>query len=53
MCTHFQISMCYQHGVPIWFTWGPHIYIYYIYMMKSGWLGDGQNDVTLYNLNEC
>ena len=45
-CVHFlQISMCCQRGVPIWFTWGPHMvymgspYVFYMYMIKCGWIG--------------
>ena len=35
-CVNFlQISMCYQRGVPIWFTWGP-TYILYLYVQM--WL---------------
>ena len=37
-CVHFlQISMCYQCGVPIWFTWGPHIYFIFIWLNVFGW----------------
>ena len=37
MCTLLQISMCYQRGVPIWFTWGHHIYFIFIWSNAAGW----------------
>ena len=31
--------MCYQRGVPVWFTYGPHIYFIFISSNVVGWEG--------------
>ena len=35
--------MCYQRGVPIWITWGPHTYFIFIWSNVVGWVVVGVN----------